>query len=169
MHQFKKASLLPLPHHNLNKNTRRADHMSYQEDNCNAVESRGSLTGLGPLDSFSRSRCAKVWQVTPDTVLKAVWAPVEPYMMELVSSQTSIPIPKIQRCITWGRYRYLFKKYVEGSDLYENWPSLSLWRRFMVAWILRGYVRQLCAMELPNKDISGPIQPSGAPLRCQGH
>jgi hypothetical protein len=58
------------------------------------IESRGSLTGLGPLGSFSR--CAKVWQVTPDTVLKAVWAPVEPYMMELVSSQTSIPIPKIQ-------------------------------------------------------------------------
>jgi serine/threonine protein kinase len=131
------------------------------------IESRGSLTGLGPLNSFGRR--AKVWQVTPDTVLKVIWEPVEPYMMELVSSQTSIPIPKIRRCIAWGGYKYLFMEYVEGSDLYEIWPSLSLWRRFMVAWTLRGYVHQLRAMELPNKDIPGPIQPSGAPLRCEGH
>lgn len=48
MHQFKKASLLPLPHHNLNKNTRHADHMPYQEDNCDAVEAVGVTTVLPP-------------------------------------------------------------------------------------------------------------------------
>ena len=130
------------------------------------IESRGSLTGLGPLNSFGRR--AKVWKVTPDTVLKVIWEPVEPYMMELVSSQTSIPIPKIRRCIAWEGYKYLFMEYVEGSDLYEIWPSLSLWRRFMVAWTLRGYVRQLRAMELPNKDIPGRPGPFNRRGRLYG-
>ena len=131
------------------------------------IPSYGSRTGLGPLNSFGTR--ANVWQVTPDTIVKVFWEPVEPYMMELVSSQTSIPIPKLRRCITWEGYQYLFMEYVEGSDLYEIWPSLSLWRRFMVVWTLRGYIRQLRAIELPNKDIPGPIQPSGVPSMCQGH
>jgi hypothetical protein len=48
MHQFKKASLLPLPHHNLNKNSRHADYMPYQEDNCYTVEPVGVTTVLPP-------------------------------------------------------------------------------------------------------------------------
>ncbi|KIM35820.1 hypothetical protein M413DRAFT_449561 [Hebeloma cylindrosporum] len=83
------------------------------------IESRASLQGLGPIGPFGRR--AKVWHVAPDTVLKRLWEPVEPYMMELASSKTSIPIPKFR------------------------------------------------AIELPNKDIPGPIQPSGEPLRCRGH
>lgn len=117
------------------------------------IESHGSLSGLGPINSFGTR--ANVWQVTPDTILKVLWEPAEPYMMEFVSLQTSLPIPKIRRCITWKGFQYLFMEYVEGSDLYEIWPSLSLWRRFMVAWTLRGYIRQVRAIELPNKDIPG--------------
>jgi len=97
------------------------------EEAITLILSHGSRTGLGPLNSFGT-----VWQVTPDTVLKVFWEPVEPYMMELVSSRTSIPIPKARRCITWEGYKYLFMEYGEGSDLHEIWPSLSLWRKFMV-------------------------------------
>ncbi|KIM41957.1 hypothetical protein M413DRAFT_141518 [Hebeloma cylindrosporum] len=131
------------------------------------IERCSSLQGLGPVNSFGAY--AEVWRVAPDTVVKRIWESAEPYMMELASSQTSIPIPKIRRCITWRERQYLFMEYVEGSDFYEIWPSLSLWRRFKVAWTLRGYVRQLRAINLQNKDIPGPIQPSGAPLKCQGH
>jgi hypothetical protein len=107
---------------------------------------------------------ANVWQVTPDTILKRLYIPVEPYMMELASSQTSIPIPSIRRCITWDHQQWLLIEYVEGSDLYEIWPSLSLWRKFMLVWTLRRHIQQLRAIELPNK----PIQPSGVPLKCGG-
>ncbi|KIM35821.1 hypothetical protein M413DRAFT_325407 [Hebeloma cylindrosporum] len=131
------------------------------------IQSHVSLPGLGPLNSFGTR--AEVWRVTPDTILKALWKPDESYMMELASSKTSIPIPKIRRYITWEGTQYVFMEYVDGSDFYEIWPSLSLWSRFMVAWTLRGYIRQLRAIELPNPDIPGPIQPSGAPLKCQGH
>ncbi|KAF5385040.1 hypothetical protein D9615_000876 [Tricholomella constricta] len=131
------------------------------------LESCYSSPRLGPLNSFGYR--AAVWRIAPDTVAKLLRSPVEVYLMNLASSQTSIPIPRIRRCITCKGQQFLLMEYVEGSDIYEIWPSLSLWRRFRVVWTLRGYVQQLRALELPNKGIPGPIQASGAPLLCQGH
>ncbi|GLB45240.1 hypothetical protein LshimejAT787_2001450 [Lyophyllum shimeji] len=53
MHQFKRASLLPLPHHNLNKNARHADHMPYHEDNRDTVEPVGVTTMLPAMQRWT--------------------------------------------------------------------------------------------------------------------
>jgi len=90
--------------------------------------------------------------------------------MHLVSSQTSIPVPKFRRCIFWQHTLCIFLEYVEGRDLYEVWPSLSIWSRFKLAWVLRGYIRQLRKVKPPHQDIPGPINPLGpTPLKCKGH
>lgn len=69
MHQFKKASLLPLPHHNLNTNTRYADHMPYQDDNCDTMEPVGATTVLPPsqdwMDVFVEKRVREPEEYLP--------------------------------------------------------------------------------------------------------
>jgi len=112
-----------------------------------------------------------VWRIAPDTVLKYVaYDGSEPFTMHLVSSQTSIPVPKVRRCISWRSNLCIFMDYVEGHDLEDVWPSLSIWSRFKVAWVLRGYIRQLRKVKLPHQVIPGPINALGpTPLKCMGH
>ncbi|KAH0579174.1 hypothetical protein H2248_003327 [Termitomyces sp. 'cryptogamus'] len=124
-------------------------------------------TRLGFFDGHGHA--ANVWRLTPDTVVKITSSPHEVFMMEFASSQTSIPIPKIRKCVTRNDYQYLFMECIEGDDLYEIWPSLSSERKYSVACTLQNYVQQLRAVKLPNSDVPGPIQASGEPLRCEGH
>jgi hypothetical protein len=61
-------------------------------------------------------------------------------------------------------------EYIEGHDLDELWPSLSIWSRLKLAWVLRGYVRQLRNIKLPYQGIPGPINPLGlTSIECRGH
>jgi hypothetical protein len=61
-------------------------------------------------------------------------------------------------------------EYIEGRDLHEVWPSLSIWSRLKVAWVLRGYVRQLRKVKPPHQGIPGPLNALGpTPLKCKGH
>ena len=79
-------------------------------------------------------------------------------------------IAKIRRCIFWRNNLCIFMEYVEGRDLREVWPSLSIWSRFKLAWVLRGYVRQLRKVKLPYQGIPGPINALGpTPIKCRGH
>jgi hypothetical protein len=64
----------------------------------------------------------------------------------------------------------MFMEYVEGRDLHEVWPSLSIWSRFKLAWVLRGYIRQPRKFKPPHPDIPGPLNALGpTPLKCTGH
>ena len=64
----------------------------------------------------------------------------------------------------------MFMEYIEGRDLHEVWPSLNIWSRFIVAWVLRGCVRQLRKVKPPHQDIPGPLNALGpTPLKCKEH
>lgn len=91
----------------------------------------------------------------------------EPYTMALVSSETSIPVPKVRKTVMWQQSLYLFMEYVEGDDLARIWSSLGLWRKLQVAWTLRGYVAQLRRVPVP--EIPGPQDGTGHPMVCLGH
>ena len=103
------------------------------------------ITRLGIISpTLGRRPAPAVWRITSDTVLKLItYDGSEPVTMHLVSSQTSIPVPKFRRCIFWQDSLCIFMEYVEGRDLHEVWPSLNIWSQFKLAWVLRGYVRQL--------------------------
>ena len=96
-------------------------------------------------------------------------AAFEPYTMSIVSSQTSIPVPKVRRYVFWRSRLWIFMEHIPGEDLRDVWGSLSMISKLWVAWTLRGYVAQLRAVHLANRDIPGPLDGSGTSLPCNGH
>jgi len=82
-----------------------------------------------------------VWRFTSDAVVKYM----EPdkvhktHTMGIVSSQTSIAVPKVWRVVCGKLGFWLFTPYIEGGDLESVWPSLL--RKLNVAWTIRGHVR----------------------------
>ncbi|KAF8883160.1 hypothetical protein CPB84DRAFT_191509 [Gymnopilus junonius] len=53
--------------------------------------------------------------------------------------------------------------YIKGRTLFKAWPTYSLYRKFMVAWSLRNYVRQLRRLMAPTSTTPpGPISVHGA-------
>ncbi|KAI0062139.1 kinase-like protein [Artomyces pyxidatus] len=120
---------------------------------------------LGP-----RGQHSPVYRFTVDTILKCVWTetPHEPYIMSLVSSQTSVRVPKVRRYFRWQGRLCIFMELVDGVDLVTAWPSLSLWRRLGVIWTIRRYIWQLRRVKLPNEQTPGPFDGSGVPILCEG-
>ncbi|KAK7696306.1 hypothetical protein QCA50_000960 [Cerrena zonata] len=92
----------------------------------------------------------------------------EAQTMELVRTQTSVPVPRIHRVVEVGKSCYIFMDYIPGQTLEECWPHLSIWRKLWVAWKLRSYIRQLRHIKLPQIEagVPGPLtddicQPKG--------
>ncbi|KAJ6491355.1 kinase-like domain-containing protein, partial [Mycena vitilis] len=113
----------------------------------------------------------RVWRFAPDCVVKSFGAfdGHEPATMELVSAQTSIPIPRILRHVIWKDRVWTFMEYIEGIDLLEAWGSLASWKKLWVAWTLRRYVRQLREVKVALPEVLGPLCPSQNAAKCVGH
>ncbi|KIY46229.1 kinase-like protein [Fistulina hepatica ATCC 64428] len=110
-------------------------------------------------------------RVTPDTVAKRIYATnmSEVYMMACALDLTTIPVPAIRRVVhDDGIQLWLVMDYIEGETLDVVWPRMSWWRRLCVVWTIRGYIRQLRRIPLPNPDIPGPFDGTGDPFRCEG-
>ena len=67
--------------------------------------------------------------------------------MTLAVEHTTIPVPSILRVIHPLKcppgWRFIVIRYIPGRTLEECWATLSWWRRAVVLWTLRRYVRQL--------------------------
>lgn len=89
-------------------------------------------------------------------------------MMQLISEQTDIPVPRVIQVARDPELResYLEMEYIDGVDLEDMWPSANWWKRLKILWALRCYVRQLRRLKVPNPEVPGPIHPDGAPLAC---
>lgn len=89
-------------------------------------------------------------------------------MMQLVSEQTDIRVPRVVQVVRDPELKetYLEMEYVDGLDLEEVWPTASWWRRFKILWTLRRYVRQLRNIKVFQPDVPGPIHPDGVPMAC---
>lgn len=125
--------------------------------------------GKGRFRSPDGLHALSCWRITEDTVLKRLYvnSMYEPYTMRLVSSQTSILLPRVRKTVIWKGWLYVFMEYIDGQDLTYVWSSLSLWRKLTTAWTLRGYVAQLRRIVVPH--VPGPMDGSGAPRRCRGN
>ncbi|TFK57707.1 hypothetical protein OE88DRAFT_1615841, partial [Heliocybe sulcata] len=84
---------------------------------------------------------------------------------------TSIPVPQVRRVLTSETGRtYVLMEYIKGRPLARLWLSMTSWQRFIVAWTLRTYIRQLrvastayerCTVPGPMSD---SLQKFGTPL-----
>ena len=89
--------------------------------------------------------------------------------INLVLEQTTIPVPRIYRVEVDPRTTcmgYLVMDYIHGERLDHAWPSLSIWSKLHIAWILRSYVRQLRKIKHPCSSVPGPL--GLTPQRCPG-
>ncbi|EPQ56142.1 kinase-like protein [Gloeophyllum trabeum ATCC 11539] len=89
--------------------------------------------------------------------------------MMLVSSQTTIPVPRLRKYVLHESELWIFMEYIEGRTLEEAWDTLGITMKLWVAWTLRGYIRQLRLIPIPTPRVPGPTDGSGKPLRCKGH
>ncbi|KZT25358.1 kinase-like protein [Neolentinus lepideus HHB14362 ss-1] len=115
---------------------------------------------------------APVWHISPNTVLKRTQSwPCETYTMMVVASSTSIPVPKVRKCVFRKGDVWTFMEYVDGPTLAEAWPTLSIWMKLWVAWKVRSYISQLRRLtpSLPVPHIPGPKDGTENPRRCEGH
>lgn len=93
---------------------------------------------------------------------------VQVWIMQLVATQTTIPVPPIRRLVISKNHKtsYLDMEYIDGVDLDDVWPSASWWNRLKIVWTLRGYIQQLRKVRAPFPDIPGPITWNGRPNPC---
>ena len=111
-----------------------------------------------------------VWRISPDTVLKRTdGAHFEPFTMLLVSTMTTIPVPRVRKYVTWNSDVWVFMEYIGGRNLEEAWPSLSVFKKLWIIWKLRDYVHQLRRIPLAEPRTPGPVDGSGKPQRCIGY
>lgn len=142
------------------------DHMS--DDEIRTLISNIDYDRDCVLDTKGLSFAAvSVFRLTEDTVTKPV-DPFEPYMMRWVAERTSVRLPRVRRCVQIKRQLWMLIEYVAGEDLVYIWPHLSIWRKIMTAWTIRGYIHQLRAMDTPYPSVPGPFDETGTPLQCSG-
>ena len=80
----------------------------------------------------------------------------------LVLEQTTIPVAQVRRVVKKGDGTFfVIMDYIKGPTLANVWGSFSFWKKLKVAWILRGYVRQLRRLEAPPDAPPGPISSFG--------
>ncbi|OCH87954.1 hypothetical protein OBBRIDRAFT_813878 [Obba rivulosa] len=107
-----------------------------------------------------------------DTVIKfPSISPSEADTLRLVKASTTIPVPSVRRFIPGDRpdANYLVMELIPGRTLEACWRQLSLWRKFVVVWTLRGYVRQL--RRVPFQAARHELRPGPVgeePQECNG-
>lgn len=113
-----------------------------------------------------------VYSLSSDAVAKRVRYPErnEAYMMEYVSSRTSICIPRVRRVLPAqdGDGYWIIMDRIQGESLLRCWPRLGIWRKLHTLWTLWSYLRQLRRLPLPNSSTPGPFDGTNRPLRCRG-
>ncbi|OSX58262.1 hypothetical protein POSPLADRAFT_1154243 [Postia placenta MAD-698-R-SB12] len=115
-----------------------------------------------------------IFIISPRVIVKTGWYTLgefEPRAMEIVRAQTSIPVPRPLRIFKRGNTFLLAMEYIKGRSLDWCWDDLSLWRKFVIAWMLRGYIRQLRRVrtEQIERQIPGPLTDDlSKPLKCYG-
>ncbi|KAI5987222.1 kinase-like domain-containing protein [Pisolithus albus] len=114
-----------------------------------------------------------VFKLTPTTAAKvshdiqegAIDCP-EANAIRLVSSNTTIPVPRVQRVVKRTYGFLIVMDYIKGQTLAEVWPTFSVWRKFFVGFTLRRYVRQLRRLKASPTTPPGPLSVQG-PQICE--
>jgi aminoglycoside phosphotransferase (APT) family kinase protein len=88
--------------------------------------------------------------------------PSEAHVLNLVFTDTTIPVPRVHRIIRRGYSNIIVMDFIPGQLLADLWPSMSFLRRLWVGVTLRRYIRQLRAIRHPRSAFPGPLATQGA-------
>ncbi|KAI0833552.1 kinase-like domain-containing protein [Trametes gibbosa] len=137
--------------------------MSDEELLKEPCDSRPTLSEEAGIELFDSS----ITRWTDDTVRKMIyghWPSLptipEAYAMEIVHHHTTIPVPRVRRVIVQkDGLSCIFMDYIPGRQLVHVWPSLSLFGKLRVVFLLRRYIRQLRAVRHPRSVVPGAPLP----------
>ncbi|KAI5994786.1 kinase-like domain-containing protein [Pisolithus albus] len=114
-----------------------------------------------------------VYKLTPTTAVKiprdtreGAIDCVEANALRLVSSNTTIPVPRVHRVVKEEYDFLIVMDYIKGQTLAEVWPTFSVWRKISVAFTLHRYVRQLRRLKASPTTPPGPLSVQG-PQECE--
>ncbi|KAI0078469.1 kinase-like protein [Panus rudis PR-1116 ss-1] len=119
---------------------------------------------------------AEVVKLTSGTVAKPsqdmgedVPDPSEAAALDRIFSETTIPVPRVRRVVRCDWYFWIVMDYIDGPTLAQVWPTLPKWRKCLVAFTLRRYVRQLRRLQAPPGAPPGPLSatPQGPARICE--
>lgn len=117
---------------------------------------------------------AYVYRPTPGTIAKPSqdmesYPPDSPEAsaLNLVFSETTIPVPRVRRVVLHECRFIVIMDHIDGPTLAQVWPTLSKWRKCLVALTLRRYVRQLRRLRAPPGAPPGPLCELGGPRICE--
>lgn len=117
-------------------------------------------------------RPTSIRRIASDVVMKVGPHPEsEPLTMSLVREQTFIAVPAVRR---WFRinatWLAIIMDYIPGDTPQDCWHGMSYWRRLMIFWTIRGYIRQLRLVIIPGTSradlFPGPV--AIEPQQCEG-
>ncbi|OSD01623.1 hypothetical protein PYCCODRAFT_1452686 [Trametes coccinea BRFM310] len=86
--------------------------------------------------------------------------PSEATALELVFSKTTTPVPRVRRVVRRNWDFLIVMDHIDGPTLADIWPTLPKWRKCLVAFTLRRYVRQLRRLQAPPGAPLGPLSAS---------
>ncbi|KAK0476931.1 kinase-like domain-containing protein [Armillaria luteobubalina] len=124
-----------------------------------------------PVDEWESHRPPRL---TPDVVVKLVpkmdgevgW-PAEALAQDLIKNRTNIPVPPIRRVLNVDiDESFIVMDFIPGITLAAAWPTMGLWQKLRIAFILRSYVRQLWSITHPRSQIPGPVLDGEQPAKC---
>lgn len=113
-----------------------------------------------------------VRRIATDAVMRSGTAVHDPeiFTMRLVRQSSSIPVPAVRRVLNFEGSRAIVMDYIPGETLKSCWPRLGLWQRLRIIWTLRGYIRQLRRIKVPEAlrttIFPGPV--ASEPQVCYG-
>ncbi|TFK90721.1 hypothetical protein K466DRAFT_516694 [Polyporus arcularius HHB13444] len=93
--------------------------------------------------------------------------PSEANALDRVFSGTTIPVPRVRRVVKSEWNFMIVMDHIDGPTLAQVWPTLSTWRKILVAFTLRRYVRQLRRLQAPPGAPPGPLAAQGPARICE--
>ncbi|KAF9073046.1 kinase-like domain-containing protein, partial [Rhodocollybia butyracea] len=92
----------------------------------------------------------------------------EARVLAFLHQHTSIPVPRVRRYVSNPGQTWLLMEKIPGKRLDKVWPHYIPLQKFLVAWTLRGYIRQLRQVSAAynRRHIPGPM--SDKPEKCNG-
>lgn len=108
----------------------------------------------------------RVFAFSDDIVIKANARPTEAPSIRFVRECTTIPLPRIYSTFYERDQHFLVFERIRGRTLTTLWPHLGFIAKLRIAYILRGYVKQLRRLQ---GVIPGPFGGSQYATHCEGH
>jgi len=100
--------------------------------------------------------------VSGDLIVKKtpldLWRLEEAANIQYIASWTKIPVPEIVRVHASGQTLYIFMSFIDGTELQDLWPTMTIADKTTIANQLKLYMTELRSVESPSSLFFGSLE-----------